>query len=91
MVTKKDVVKNKAGIHLRPSGIIMKAIEQYGGRVRLQSDSMAIEADSIMSIISLGLLEGDVVRIAVEGPKEREVADELAEVFGTHFDFPPRE
>jgi phosphocarrier protein len=91
VVTKKATIKNSAGIHLRPSGIIMKAIEQYEGRVRLSNGSTLLEADHIMSIIALGLCESDVVTIQVEGPNETEMADELVTLFQTHFDFPPRE
>ncbi|HUX20361.1 MAG TPA: HPr family phosphocarrier protein [Spirochaetia bacterium] len=91
MVTKKATIKNSAGIHLRPSGIIMKAIEQYEGRVRLGNGTTLLEADHIMSIIALGLCEGDFVTIQVEGPNETEIAEELVILFQTHFDFPPRD
>lgn len=91
MVTKKAEVKNSAGIHLRPSGIIMKAIEQYEGRVRLGNGSTELEADSIMSVIALGLCQGDTVTIQVDGPNEAAMAEELVTLFETHFDFPPRE
>ena len=69
----------------------MKAIEQYEGRVRLGNGSTQLEADSIMSVIALGLCQGDTVTIQVDGPNEAEMADELATLFETHFDFPPRE
>jgi phosphocarrier protein len=91
VVIRKAVIKNSAGIHLRPSGIIMKAIDQYEGKVLLDNGSTRLEADSIMSIISLGLCEGDAVTIQVDGPHETETADELVLLFETHFDFPPRE
>ncbi len=90
MVTKKATIKNSAGIHLRPSGLIMKAIEQYDGKVRLTNGRSQTEVDSIMSIIALGLCEGDSVSIEVEGPNEAEKAEELVELFETHFDFPAR-
>lgn len=91
MIEKKATVKNSAGIHLRPAGLIMKAIEGFEGRVRLETDSTKVEADSIMSIIALGLCQGDSVRIRVEGPDEGKMADDLVALFETHFDFPPRE
>jgi len=90
VVTKKATIKNSAGIHLRPSGLIMKAIEQYDGKVRLTNGRSQTEVDSIMSIIALGLCEGDSVSIEVEGPNEAEKAEELVELFETHFDFPAR-
>jgi len=68
----------------------MKAIEQYDGKVRLTNGRSQTEVDSIMSIIALGLCEGDSVSIEVEGPNEAEKAEELVELFETHFDFPAR-
>ena len=68
----------------------MKAIEQYEGRVRLGNGNAQSEVDSIMSIIALGLCQGDTVTIQVDGPNETEMADELVTLFETHFDFPPR-
>ena len=69
----------------------MKAIEQYEGRVRLGNGSTELEADSIMSVIALGLCQGDTVSIKVDGPNEATMAEELVTLFETHFDFPPRE
>ena len=90
MVTRTAVVKNSAGIHLRPSGVIMKVIEQYEGRVRLSNGSSESEVDSIMTIIAFGFLPGDSVTIKVDGPNEAQMADELVTLFETHFDFPPK-
>ena len=90
VVSKKAVVQNKKGIHVRPSGVIMDAIEEYQGTVRLRSADAEVVVESPVSIIMLGLSKGDKVEIQVEGPDEEEMCGRLVELFERHFDFPPR-
>lgn len=90
MVTKRAVVQNRAGIHIRPSGVIMQALQGYPGEVRLSTETAETKLDSVMSLIALGLFPGDWVEVSVSGPDEVEVCDRLVALFEKHFDFPPK-
>ncbi len=90
MVTKRAVVQNRAGIHVRPSGVIMQAIQGYPGQVSLRTETSETALDSVMSLIALGLFPGDWVEVTVSGPDEAQMCDTLAALFEKHFDFPPR-
>ena len=90
MVTKRAVIQNKAGIHVRPSGVIMQAVNGYGGVVRLRTETMETPLDSVMSLIALGLFPGDWVEVSVAGPDEERMCETLVALFEKHFDFPPR-
>lgn len=81
-------IKNKAGIHCRPSGLIMAFAARYEGHQFLVK-SKAGQADltSILDLLSLGLRQGDQVTLSVTGPRETEVCEKLAELFATEFDF----
>ncbi len=90
MVEKSTVVRNKAGIHCRPSSAIMGAAEQYSGHdILVSSNRGTSNLRSILDLLALGLQCGDPVTVKVSGPKEGEVCEKLAELFSHEFDFPP--
>ena len=87
------VIHNKAGIHCRPSGVILRAIQEefphHAVTVR-RSDGEASEVNSILSLISLCLMCGDRATLTVEGPEEERAIQRLGDLFEYEFDFPPR-
>jgi len=90
MVEKKAVVRNSAGIHVRPSGVIIETINKSSAKISAEANGFRVELNSVMALLSLGLVQGDEVRIRVKGPGEEVLAKELVELFERHFDYPPR-
>jgi phosphocarrier protein len=91
MVEKTTKVRNKAGIHCRPSSIILSKLEEYPDhRVGIKTGRGDIELNSILGLLALGLQRGDAVTVLADGPKAQEVCDVVADLFACEFDFPPR-
>lgn len=90
MVKVEATIKNKHGIHCRPSAVISKAIEGYKGTISISSEEETIELNTIFSLLSLGLKPGDTITIKVEGLEETLAAKKLIELFEYEYDFPPR-
>lgn len=81
-------VRNKAGIHCRPSSTILQAAAQYPGNdLSVQTQHGEIPLTSILDLLSLGLQCGDTVTVRVNGPQEQEACAKIAELFATEFDF----
>ena len=91
MVKGTAIVKNFAGIHVRPSGIIIEAASKYTGNISVSSKEMEADLKNIMGLIAMGLVKDDKVEITVSGPNEETVLKQIVELFETNFDFPPRE
>ncbi|WP_020612452.1 HPr family phosphocarrier protein [Sediminispirochaeta bajacaliforniensis] len=91
MVQRSAVIQNKAGIHVRPSGVIMNEVSPYEGKVILEKEDVEVELTSIMALLSLGLVQGDRITIRIEGPDENKTAEKLVELFQHNFDYPGRE
>ena len=91
MITVDATVRNFAGIHVRPSGVIIKAAAGYPGTIQVSGKGMDINLKNIMGLIAMGLQKGDSVQISVSGPDEEKTAEELKSLFEKEFDFPPRE
>ena len=91
MAAGKAKVKNPAGIHVRPSGVIREAFEGYAGKIVLKAKGMEIDPRNVLGLIALGLQENDTLEVFVEGPGDKEVCAELIALIEKRFDFPPRE
>jgi phosphocarrier protein len=89
MVTKNAIIKNSAGIHCRPSAIIIKFAADYKGDIEVEAKGESTALRSVLELISMGLEQGEEITICVEGENEDEFAQQLADLFETEFDFPP--
>ena len=84
MFEKKIQIQNKAGIHCRPSSMIMGAVELYPGH------EFCVESErgtSNLDLLALGLQFRDNVTLKVTGPKEQEAGEKIAELFEHVYDF----
>ncbi len=93
MTTREFTVRNSAGIHCRPSGVILTAIKNEFPGLTFEietSDGTVTPLDSMLTILSLGLGKGAKATLRASGPGEEAAADKIASLFETEFDFPPR-
>ena len=90
MFEAKATILNEAGIHCRPSAILVKEGCSYDGLIFVKAPSGTCNLTSALELIMLGLEQGTEVTIQVTGPDEEEYAKKLAGLFETHFDFPPQ-
>ena len=81
---------NEAGIHCRPSSVIVSARREFEAAVLVQRGADACELGSVMDLLSLGLEQGEDVTIRATGRDEAEACACLVALFERHFDFPPR-
>jgi len=90
MVEVKSIIKNEAGIHCRPSAILVKEGSAYAGEILVNAPSGSCNLTSALECIMLGLEKGAEITIQVTGPDEEEFGRKLVGLFETHFDFPPQ-
>jgi phosphocarrier protein len=86
-------VMNKAGIHCRPSSVILNTINKefpYHTFTVETGDGQETELNSILTLISLGLTVGSKAVLKVEGPDEEKAVQRIGDLFENEFDFPPR-
>ena len=73
-------IKDPAGIHARPAGMLVKEAKQYESRIQLQKDGKKVSATNLIGIMGMGLRFGDQVEISIEGPDE-DAAEEGIQTF----------
>jgi phosphocarrier protein len=88
MVEIPAIVRNAAGIHCRPSAVIIKESMNYPGIIHVTANSRESDLRSVMGLLALGLHQGAILTIRVSGPNEETFCRKLVALFQTHFDFP---
>lgn len=85
MVTKNLPVRNRLGIHARPSGMIVEIASKSSSSVQMRYDGMTANARSILNVMMLAVEPGATVEFQVEGPDEEQVALALEALFEARF------
>ncbi|RSX55142.1 phosphotransferase [Bifidobacterium dolichotidis] len=76
--TRTITINDPVGIHARPAAQFATAVAGSGCTVTIaKGDGAAVAANSILSIMGLGVKNGDSVTITVDGDNAEEVADNL--------------
>ena len=85
-------IRNKAGIHCRPSSVILNTISKEfpDHRFEVISEGIPTELNSILALISLGLSCGTQVVLQVEGVDEEKAVQRIGDLFEYEFDFPEK-
>ncbi|MBE5961181.1 MAG: HPr family phosphocarrier protein [Lachnospiraceae bacterium] len=77
MVSKKVIVKNETGLHLRPAGNLCKLALKYPCKIELKTESRAVNAKSVLGLLSAGVKSGECVEIVCDGEKEEEALEKI--------------
>ncbi|MCR5541457.1 MAG: HPr family phosphocarrier protein [Ruminococcus sp.] len=86
MVSKKVEIVNAEGMHMRPAGLIAKAVKAHpDSEVILKAEGKDIKAKAVMQIMAAGLKKGTEVEIVVNGGDEQAVLDEIVAMFEDGF------
>lgn len=85
MVELETTIKNRAGIHARPSALIAQTSIKFASRIYLEKAGNRINAKSIMGIITLAASFGTKIKIIADGPDEQQAAEALKALFESGF------
>lgn len=71
------VVSVTTSLEARPAALFVQAASKFESSIKIQVEEKTINAKSIMGLISLGILDGNVVTIIADGKDEEEAVNEL--------------
>ena len=81
MPTRNVAIASAVGLHARPASLFVQAATATGVPITIAKEGgNAVPAGSILSIMGLGIKQGDTVVINVEGDNAEVVADNLANI-----------
>jgi len=79
-------VVNRAGIHARPSAILVQATKNFKSNIYIEKGEYRINAKSIMGIITLGAGYGTELKIITDGEDEEAALEALVKLFESKFE-----
>lgn len=71
------VVKDPAGIHARPAGLLVKEAGKYQSNVKIELNDKSADAKRIFSVMGLAAKCGDSLKFIIEGADENSAEENI--------------
>lgn len=85
MIQIQVTVTAEGGLHARPAALLVSRASQSQSKITLNKDGKQADGRSILSIMTLGVTQGDEVTVQVDGPDETDVAVAVQQLFENDF------
>ena len=72
MVSRAVTVRNKLGLHARPATYFVQKATAYKCTILIEKDERSLNAKSLLSVLSMGVVKGSVINLVFDGPDENE-------------------
>lgn len=79
------VIVNELGLHARSAAKIAELAQNAKHKVWIANDQEAVEASSIIDILTLGCAKGAHVTIRIEHPEDREILEQILALIRSGF------
>lgn len=86
MIEKEATVKNRLGIHARPSALLVQAAAKFSSDITFEKDGLSINGKSIMGVMMLAAEEGAVILVRADGDDEAVALEKMVEMVESIFD-----
>ncbi len=86
MIEKQVEIINPAGLHTRPSAMIVKIASKYKSEFYMSIDGMRVNGKSIIGVMTIASPKGTVVGLEFSGEDEEAAAAEMCDYFNRGFD-----
>lgn len=75
------VIKEAAGIHARPAGLLVKEAKKYASKIILHSDGKEGDAEKLFNIMGMSVKCGQKVKIEITGEDEEKAYLDMQSFF----------
>jgi len=86
MAEKTLIIKNKLGLHARPSALFVQTASKYKSVLKVFQESQEADGKSIMGLMMLAAGIGTELRLVATGPDEKELLSSIEELVNRKFD-----
>ena len=70
-------ITDPVGIHARPAGNLVKALKNYKSSIQISGNGKSADARKLMSVMMLGVRQGQEVELMFDGEDEETAAAEI--------------
>ena len=85
-MSRQVTIQNPSGLHARPAAMLVEAMKGFDAKVQVLKGEKSANAASIMSVLALGAVTGDVVTITAEGNDAEAATDYVEQLLLTEAD-----
>ena len=85
MIEQEVKIVNRAGLHTRPAASLVKLAARFKSEVSLIRDGFAINAKSIIGVMTLAAEKGSRLILQVDGDDEETAIKEISNLFNSGF------
>ncbi|MBP2019379.1 phosphocarrier protein [Symbiobacterium terraclitae] len=79
MLERTFTLTNPTGLHARPAALFVKEVQKFAGtEIFVRKGEREVSARSLLSLLSLGIGQGETIAIRCDGPQEEEAMAALA-------------
>lgn len=75
------VVKSETGLHARPASQFVSEASKFSSEIYLTKGETRVNAKSIMGVLGLGVLTGDLINVIAQGNDEEEAILSIKKLF----------
>lgn len=86
MAERQATVKNRLGIHARPSALLVQAAAKFVSEITLIKDGIEVNGKSIMGVMMLAAETDSMILVRAAGPDEEEALEEIVRMIEGKFD-----
>lgn len=85
MIERSVTIRNKYGLHARPSAAFVQAASQFNSEIFLLNEDRIANGKSIISLMVLAAECGAKITLRIDGDDESEAMDALVKLVGNKF------
>ena len=88
-ISEEIVVQHKEGLHARPAAQFVKLAASFGANIQVENltkGSQPVNAKSIISVLSVNVVQDDKIRITAEGDQEQEAVTAMVDLIACNFE-----
>ncbi|CAM4090493.1 HPr family phosphocarrier protein [Paenibacillus alkaliterrae] len=76
-------IQNPSGMHARPATNLVKKANTYPCEIKIIKGEEEIDAKNLISILGLGLKQGETITVITKGEQETEALAAISEIIKT--------
>jgi phosphocarrier protein len=86
MVRKKVTVKNKSGLHARPSSVLVQVASKFESEFTIKMYGYHVNGKSILGVMTLAAEFGSEMELIFEGSDEKKALATVVDLFKNKFE-----
>jgi len=79
------MIKNKFGLHARPSASFVQTASRYRSRIKVEKDGLVADGKSILDLMMLAAAQGTHITIKAQGEDAQDVLKALGDLIDGRF------